>query len=145
MHRLFVPSWGPSDWRRLLANPSTQWVRGKSALELAVAWEAARITTRGIPTEVIAVLDANDLTRGSRLVLGLPELQVELPGGGHQSQTDLWALLRTEHHLVSLAVEAKCGESFDRPVEEWLKDVKPNSGKPQRLEKLRELLSLGDA
>ena len=41
MHRLFIPSWGPSDWRRLLANPSTQWVRRKSAFELAVAWESA--------------------------------------------------------------------------------------------------------
>lgn len=145
MHRLFVPSLGPSDWRRILANPSTQWVRGKSALELAVAWEAARKTERGLPPQVAVLLDSHELTCGSRLVLGLPELQIELPGGGHQSQTDLWALLRADQHLISLAVEAKSGEAFDKRVEEWLKDTRPNSGKPVRLGKLREMLCLADA
>jgi len=145
MHRLFVPSWGPSDWRRLLANPSTQWVRRKSAFELAVAWESARRTERGVPSGVAEFLDKHDLTRGSRLVLGLPELQVDFPGGGHQSQTDLWALLRAPDHLVSLAVEAKSGEAFDQPVEEWLKDISPNSGKPARLAALREVLCLADS
>lgn len=145
MHRLFVPTWGPSDWRRLLANPSTQWVKGKSALELAVAWEAARRDKRGLPADVAALLDTHHLTREASLLMGLPELQVELPGGGHQSQTDLWALLRTPSQLISLAVEAKSGEAFDRPVQEWLKDAGPTSGKPARLAALREDLGLADA
>jgi len=145
MHRLFVPSWGPSDWRRLLANPSTQWVRRKSAFELAVTWESARRTERGIPSRVAEFLDKHELTRGSRLVLGLPELQVDFPGGGHQSQTDLWALLRAPDQLVSLAVEAKSGEALDKPVAEWLKDVSPTSGKPARLAALREILCLTDS
>ena len=33
MRRLFVPSWGPSDWRRLLADPAKQWVRAAEHLE----------------------------------------------------------------------------------------------------------------
>lgn len=144
MNRLFVPSWGPSDWRRLLANPSTQWVRGKSAFELAVAWEAARKTERGIPPAVAEFLDEHDLTRGSKLVIGLPELQVEFPGGGHQSQTDLWVLLKAGDRLISVAVEAKSGESLDKPVGEWLKDISPNSGKPARLAALRDILRLAD-
>jgi hypothetical protein len=142
VNRLFVPSSGPSDWRRLLANPSTQWVRGKSAYELAVAWEAARKTERGLPPAVASVLDEHELTRGARLLLGLPELQVEFPGGGHQSQTDLWALLRTDERLISLAVEAKAGEPLDLPVEEWLRGAPQNSGKPARLARLQDLLGL---
>lgn len=144
MHRLFVPSWGPSDWRRLLASPGSQWVRGKSAFELAVSWEAARRTRRGIPEAVVEFLDRHELTRDSRLLLGLPELQVDLPGGGHASQTDLWALLGGGQHLISLAVEAKSGEPFDQPVDEWLKAASANSGKPARLAALREDLGLAD-
>lgn len=143
MHRLFVPSWGPSDWRRLLANPGSQWVRRKSAYELAVAWEAARGTARGLPDRVAAILDTHDTTKCARLILGLPELQVSLPGGGHASQTDLWALLRADTRLVSMAVESKSGEPFDRPVSAWLSDAKEGSGKPARLEALRAILAVG--
>jgi hypothetical protein len=39
--------------------------------------------------------------------LGIPEHQVQFDGGGHASQTDLWALLRAPIGLVSMAVEAK--------------------------------------
>lgn len=142
MSRLLVPTLGPSDWRRLLANPSTQWVRGKSAYVTAVAWEAARTTPRGLPLQVCQILDTHDDLRGAVLLLGIPEHRVYLPGGGHASQTDLWALLRKEDHLISLAVEGKSGESFDKTVGEWLTSAKPNSRKPSRLAFLRERLGL---
>jgi hypothetical protein len=142
MSRLLIPTLGPSDWRRLLANPSTQWVRGKSAYETAVAWEAARTTPRGLPLQVVQILDAHEDLRGASLLLGIPEHRVYFPGGGHASQTDLWALLRKEAHLISLAVEGKSGESFDKTVGKWLTSAKPNSGKPNRLAFLRERLGL---
>lgn len=142
MHRLFVPSWGPSDWRRLLANPAKQWRRGRSAYELATCWEAARRHQRGLPRPVAACLDQHDATRDAKLVVGLPELQVEFPGGGHHSQTDFWALLTSPGGLISMSVEAKAGESFDLHVEEWLADAPAGSGKPARLAALREILGL---
>lgn len=44
--------------------------------------------------------------------------------------------------LVSIAVEAKSGESFDHIVDDWLKDAKPSSGKTKRLEHLCQRLRL---
>lgn len=143
MSRLVVPTMGPSDWRRLLANPATQWRQTKSAFEAAVAWEAARTSPRGLPPAVAAVLDAEPHFRDASLLLGIPEHQVELAGGGHASQTDFWALLGTKSGVVSVAVEAKAGETFDRPVAEWLADASEKSGKPKRLEQLCDILEIG--
>jgi len=140
--RLVVPTMGPSDWRRLLANPATQWRQTKSAFEAAVAWEGARGSVRGLPPAVAAVLDAESAFRESTLLLGIPEHQVELAGGGHASQTDFWALLATQQGVVSVAVEAKAGEPFDRPVAEWLADASDRSGKPARLKQLCDILEI---
>jgi hypothetical protein len=48
-----VPTLGPSDWRRLLADSDRHWKAGYSAYECAVAWEAARDTERGLPAEIV--------------------------------------------------------------------------------------------
>lgn len=142
MSRLLIPTSGPSDWRRLLADPGKQWVKGRSALELAVSWEAARRTSRGIPSSVAAVLDSHPQLVGAALLLGIPEYQVQFDGGGHASQTDLWALLRAPAGLVSMSVEAKAGEGFDRTIGSWLADAKPTSGKPARLAQLKSILGI---
>lgn len=140
MRRLFLPSFGPSDWRRFLADPATQWRAGKSAYELAVAWEAARGSERGLPPVVAALFDSEPTFADARLLLGIPEHQVPLDGGRRASQTDLWALIDTRDGVVSAAVEGKAGEAFDKPVVEWIKDAPARSGKPARLEQLcREL------
>jgi len=144
MTRIFVPSSGPSDWRRLLADPVRHWVPTKSAFECAVSWEGARQNPRGLPELVASALDSHPSTANAALVLAIPELQVDLPGGGHPSQNDVWALLRTSAETVSLSVEAKSGEPLDRLVGEWVADATPTSGKPKRLEFLRECLGLGD-
>jgi hypothetical protein len=130
---------GPSDWHRLLANPRKQWKKEKSAYESAVAWEAARKTPRGLPPDIASALDSENDFRGASLLLGLPEHQVDLEGGGHASQTDLWALLRAPIGVVSLAVEAKAGEPFDETVSEWLASSSARSGKPARIEQLCQL------
>lgn len=133
---------GPSDWRRLLANPATQWRQTKSAFEAAVAWEAARNTVRGLPPAVANVLDTEPVFREASLLLGIPEHQVELTGGGHASQTDFWALVATATGVVSVAVEAKAGESFDKLVREWLAEASDRSGKPRRLDQLCSVLEI---
>ncbi len=144
MRRLFVPTFGPSDWRRLLADPEKQWRSAKSAYESAVAWEAARSDARGLPPDVAGLLDTHEAFRGATLLLGIPEHQVPLDGGGHASQTDFWALLDAPIGVTSVAVEAKAGENFDQPVGKWLADASPNSGKPARLRQLCSLLNIAE-
>lgn len=145
MARLFVPTLGPTDWRRLLADPQKQWKVRKSAYESAVAWEAARRTARGLPPAIERLFDSSPAFAGASLLLGIPEHQVELAGGGHPSQTDLWALVSTPGGVASVAVEAKAGESFDRLVSEWLEDTKPSSGKRDRLSQLCGMLEIPEA
>src|SRR5688500_6454146 len=36
--RIYVPSTGPNDWRRLLADPAKQWRKGYSAMAVARCW-----------------------------------------------------------------------------------------------------------
>lgn len=145
MKRLFVPTFGASDWRRFLSDPEIQWQRRQSAYEMAVAWEAERLGARGIPDSVAAVLDSCPAMKGASLLLGLPEHKVELHGGGHQSQTDLWALLHAPVGVVSAAIEAKAGEGLYQTVEEWLSGASERSGKPARLEQLKQLLEIDHA
>ena len=68
MQRPYVPSLRPTDWRRLLANPTTHWKRNKSALEMAVCWESARKTERGLPPEVADTIDSFPALNGARLL-----------------------------------------------------------------------------
>ena len=142
MNRLFVPTLGPTDWRRLLADPTTQWEPLKSALEMAVCWESARNTPRGIPDEVAGALDVAPQLRGAHLLIGLPEHKVPFEGGGHPSQNDLWALLRVRNELISLAVEAKAGEKLDDSVRDWLPKDNQRSRKPERLTSLKAWLGI---
>lgn len=147
MNRLYVPSLGPTDWRRLLADPEKHWKPQHSALELAVAWEAVRQTARGLPQSVCDALDTVTELRGASLVIGLPEHVVELEGGGHGSQNDLWALLRVGSSLVSMTVEAKAGETFDDLVSVWLTKKSSQTGKsnkPARLAALQRTLGIGE-
>jgi hypothetical protein len=146
MKRLFVPTDGPSDWRRLLADPGKQWRASKSAYEAAVAWESARQKVRGLPEPIEKLFDSAPEFRGARLLLGVPEHQVPLDGGGHSSQTDFWALLDAPATgVASVAVEAKAGESFDVVVREWLVAAKQGSGKLARLKQLCGLLNMSEA
>jgi len=141
--RIYTPTSGPGDWRRLLADPAKHWKRKRSAFELAVSWERARRSERGLPSAVAALFDRHPKFKGASLVLGIPEHQVSLDGGGHPSQTDLWALLSIAGGgLVSVAIEAKAGEPFDKTVAEWLAAGSPRSGRPARLRQLQEVLAL---
>jgi hypothetical protein len=139
--KIYVPSLGTCSWRTLLADPTAHWKRGASAMELAVSWEAAARTPRGLPDAVATVLDQHPTTRGSELLFGIPEHRVALPGGSRASQTDLWAVLRTSDGWASAAVEGKARESLGPTINEWLRE--PTPGRRTRLDSLCGTLGLG--
>jgi hypothetical protein len=123
LNKIYVPALDAETWKQFLAQPEKQWKEGYSARTLAYSWQEAH----GFPTE---------------LLLALPEHKVSLPGGARASQNDIWALARSENNLISIAVEGKVAESFDKTVEEWQKDSTSGSGKQARLDYLTDLLRL---
>ena len=140
MSRVLVPTSGATDWKALLADPEKHWVRGRSAFETAVSWERAQKTPRGIPAQIVAALDEHPGLAGAQLLMAFPEHKVKLVGPGKASQTDVWALLKTEDGHVSMAVEGKAGESFASTVGEWLNQA--SDAKRLRLEHLCEVLHI---
>jgi hypothetical protein len=140
MKRIVVPTRGTSDWRALLADPENQWQRKASALELAVSWERANESERGIPIEVARALDQCSALKDARLLVAMPEHKVALKGRGKASQTDVWALLNVANSYVSMAVEGKAGEPFASTLDQWFASA--SDGKKERLQYLCELLQV---
>lgn len=138
MNTTCMPVTHADQWAIGLAKPG-HWKTGYSAKSLAFCWQEAR----GFPPEVRTALETSEAFAGIELLLALPEHKVELPGGARPSQNDIWILARAGKNLVSLTVEGKVAESFDRTVDEWLKDS--SDGKSQRLGFLRNILGLNDA
>lgn len=143
MTRFYIPTLGPTDWRRLLADPTTQWRRTKSAFEMAVCWEAIRDSERGLPLEIAAAIDSASYLKGASLIFACPEHKVFLEGGGHPSQNDLWGLLRIPNGLASFTIEAKAGEKLDDIVDVWLqKKATDKTNKAVRLAALQRRLGI---
>lgn len=136
MKRIYSPTRGVDDWRRLLAQPEKQWKAGYSARALAYAWEEAD----GFPPAVQSVLDQS-FPRIEPLLI-LPEHQVSLPGGRAASQNDIWVLAKSESELLSIAVEGKVSEPFGPTVGEWNPEGSP--GRQRRFAFLKNLLQLED-
>jgi GrpB-like predicted nucleotidyltransferase (UPF0157 family) len=133
--RIYVPTQGPDDWKRLLADPELHWKQGRSARTLAHCWEDAD----GFPASFAAALGQAGL--GMEILVAIPEHKVPLPGGRRASQTDLFLLARTDAGaLATVAVEGKAGESFGPLVRDWLKD--DQGGKRERLASLTRTLGL---
>ena len=128
---ILVPTSNADDWRRLLADPQTQWRRGYSAMATALSWEAAA----GLPKEVSAIIGGEP-----DLLFAIPEHKVALPGGGRASQCDVFALVRAGDQTVALAVEAKVDEPFGPTVDEWLQGA--SDGKTTRIRYICQLLGL---
>jgi len=135
----YIPTAGPGSWQALLGEPDLHWKTGRSARTLARCWESAD----GFPPEVARVLDASpyESLHSLEFVAGFPEHKVPLPGGSTASQTDVFVLGRNSLGLVSIAVEGKVDEPFDRQVGEWL-GSDPSPGKRERLESLCEHLGI---
>ena len=133
MSRVFVPSRGAEDWRRLLAQPGRQWRPGRSAMAAARSWEAAG----GLPPEIATLLGG-----APELLLALPEHRVALPGGARASQCDVFALLRLEGETMALAVEAKVDEPFGPTLAAW--SAAGGAGRAERLRHICGLLGLSE-
>lgn len=134
MSKILVPSTGPDDWQRFLAKPDRQWSMGFSARTLAHCWESAK----GLPPEV-EVQMANAFGP-AELLLAIPEHKTPLPGGGRESQSDVFALVRHEDGIATYTIEGKVDEPFGPTVEEWL--IKASPGKQERLTFLLDLLGI---
>lgn len=133
---ILLPSSGPDDWKRFLAEPSKQWRPGYSAKTLAYSWESAD----GFPPEVKQALAQVPAFATLDPLIVCPEWKVPLPGGSRSSQTDAWVLARTAESLVSIAVEGKVSEPFGPTLDEWLAGA--SDGKLKRLYYLLDVLGL---
>ena len=135
MTKIYFPSEGLAGWQRLLADSEKHWRAGYSAMTLARCWEAAL----GLPPEIAAMLA--ELGPTPELLLALPEHKVPLRGSNRgDSQSDVFALVRTGERTIAVTVEGKVDEAFDRPVGEWLADA--SDGKRERLASICDLLDL---
>lgn len=138
MTRIRIPTRRPEDWRALLADPAVHWRVGRSAYELAHAWQNAD----SFPPKI-----AEALATGSfapiEMLFGFPEHKVKIEGRGAGSASDLFVIARRVHDggLVTIAVEGKVEEPFDKPVSDWLAAAKDGNRK-KRLDGLAGLLEL---
>jgi hypothetical protein len=138
MTRIRIPTRRAEDWRALLADPAVHWRVGRSAYELAHAWQNAV----GFPPKI-----AEALATGSfapiEMLFGFPEHKVKIEGRGAGSASDLFVIARRVHDggLVTIAVEGKVEEPFDKPVSDWLTAAKDGNRK-KRLDGLAGLLEL---
>jgi hypothetical protein len=139
MSTIAIPSQGPHDWQRVLADPELHWKVGFSAMTLAACWEAAG---GNFPPEVRRVLDSSaspDLI-SARPLLIIPEFKVPLPGGAHASQSDVFVLAKGDGGPVTLVVEGKVEEPFGPLVSEKLRDTSP--GQTERTAFLQKKLGI---
>jgi hypothetical protein len=131
MSKIYVPSLGPQRLQALLADPEKQWKTRYSARTIAHCWEAAD----GLPPE-IAALFGDD----AELLIAIPEHEVSLRDSGRESQTDVFALVKSQNQTIAVAVEGKVNETFGPTIKDWYVDPSPR--KQQRLAFLCNLLGL---
>lgn len=138
MTTFYSPANRAGDWQPLLSKPNLHWKTGYSAKSLAHSWTDAR----GFPVEVAQALCNSNIPslQDIKFLLGIPEHEVPLPGGIRPSQNDIFVLARNNQGLVTITVEGKVSESFDRPIGERF--AKPTAGESERLTYLCNLLQL---
>ena len=141
MKRIYIPTSGPSDWQKLLAEPEKHWRTGYSAKALATCWEAAG---GSFPSEIIKLFHSAGRSEFDEveLLVAFPEYKVHLPPSqGHPSQNDLFALGRDKQgDLISIMIEGKVSEPFGELVADWLKVKTP--GKKKRIDFIQSKLGI---
>jgi hypothetical protein len=140
MPTIYVPTTGAGSWQALPADPGKHWRPGRSAFELAVSWEAAAADGLPMPREVLDAFHAGGETSELEVLLAIPEHRVRLDNARRPSQNDLWVLATAGGRRISMSVEGKAGESFDRTLEDW--NAEGSAGKTARLDFLWTLLEL---
>jgi len=140
MPSVYIPISSPDEWKSLLAEPEKQWRTGYSARTIAHSW----LASDGIPPEIRLVFSSSAIAAFQCIdpLIVIPEHQVPLPPAtGHPSQNDVFVLARAaDGALVSITVEGKVSESFDKTVGEWREP--PSHGKRERLSFLAQKLGL---
>jgi hypothetical protein len=131
MRKIYVPSVGPQSWQALLADPIKHWRTGYSARTLAHCWEAAQ----GLPLEIADLFGVD-----TELLIAIPEHKVALGDAGRESQTDVFALVKSNNRTIAVAVEGKVNESFGPILKDWYAD--PSPGKQQRLKFLCDMIGI---
>ena len=138
MKNIFIPSSSPDDWQKLLADPCKQWRKGYSARTLAYCWQEAN----GFPTSIIKAFTNSgiELFNDVTFLFAFPEWKVNLPGGKGASQNDIYVIAKCKEQLMSIMVEGKVNEPFDKTILEW--DQNSSIGKRERLDFLLKLLNI---
>ncbi|NQW21308.1 MAG: hypothetical protein HQ477_11415 [Chloroflexi bacterium] len=139
MH-ILVPATSTKDWQKLLRDPVKQWRHGYSAKSLADHWQ----DEKGFPADVQRIFTSASVPgiRDAEMLLGVPEAGTKLPGGGYDSQTDLFVLAKSSDGLITITVEGKVNESFDQIVEKWLHKDDRVDNRMARLEGLCGILGI---
>lgn len=130
MTKFFIPANNPEDWKSLLAEPDKHWETGYSAKSLAYCWQEAN----NFPKSVRKVFRNSgiELFQNIKLLLVFPEYKVPLPPRrSRPSQNDIFILAKGDNQLISITVEGKVSEPFDKTVAEW--KLKNGGGKETRL------------
>ena len=76
------------------------------------------------------------------LLFAFPEYKVPLPGGKRESQNDIYVIAKNNDNLISIMIEGKVSEPFDKTVLNWISNSGGNSGKHHRLDFLLNKLNL---
>jgi hypothetical protein len=103
MNKMYLPTVGPQDWQKLLADPEKQWRTGYSARTIAYAWEAAK---GHFPPEVERIFpEAGDERAGNlEILLEFPEWKVYLPPAGHCAGYLEHLFTKSESHDSTIAL-----------------------------------------
>ena len=138
---ILVPATSTKDWQMLLRDPVKQWRHGYSAKSLADHWQGEH----GFPADVKRMFETASVPgiTDAEMLLGIPEAGTKLPGGGYDSQTDLFVLAKCRDGLITITVEGKVSESFDQIVERWLHKDQRAANRQERLDGLCKILGIG--
>lgn len=118
MARVYVPSRGTKDWKRIYSNPGTQWQKGYAGRALAHCWERSN----GFPLEVQALFSGSGVASFRKVEPVLTFLDYDVAVGSGHSQHDLFSLARDRSgQLVSIAVLGKVLAPFGPSIRDWLK------------------------
>jgi hypothetical protein len=96
-------------------NPKTQWQKGRSAMELALAWTMIPGVCSA-PADFVALLQAHDVFREIEIVSGSAEDLVPFDKLGEARHADLNLICAGKQGSVVISVEAKADETYGSTV-----------------------------
>ncbi len=138
MNKFFILANNADDWKPLVG--SENWKTGYSAKALAYCWQEANDFPESVRN--VFIKSGIGLFKNVKLLLAFPEYKVPLPGGRRAAQNDIFILAKGNNQLISITVEGKVSEPFDKTVAEW--KLGSSKGKETRLKFLCDELLLAE-